>query len=565
MSGDSLCSLYDQRVAIINNTLYFTSGSYVFNRDLKPASDPKIHAINLANNVSVDGLIPQSLISTEDAPDELTNQNGIGTFFYNNETLWAYAAVQRDPNVSNSVNQTDTMWAYDTSSASWSEENIAGGELQWFNQTNGLSVTTPDGRSFYGGGQGIGLYGRNAGLVLFEANATPPRWSFIPESNNVEGVGTPSTLNGAAVYLPVGEQGLLVLMGGYDTTKQGEVFQQSTGLDFDPRPLSDIYVYDIASNIWNVITAVGTSTNGDIPIARTEHCMVANSSPDGSYHNIVFYGGWSQLLEQTFADVWVLSLPSFQWIKVADENNPDTQSTKNDLNNPDATNVGRTRHKCNLYKDTQMIVTGGIVSQTGGLGLNTDACNSSHPPILVLDTNTFVWKASVDPEGEDYQVPAAIRSGSRNKREPNDGWPNARLENIFSSAVITSTSSTTTSSPTSSTTVPSTGESNTSLSTGAIAGIAIAGALGAIILLLGGFFFWRHKRRRLKPILPAPYEGSTNSDGYGGVLWPKPELSADESRAELPQNNEARAELLPHNNEAPAELLTTLHNYELPA
>ncbi|KAJ6263725.1 hypothetical protein Dda_2295 [Drechslerella dactyloides] len=563
-SQTSLGSLIFNLMAIINDTLYFTSGSYVFNTDIRFASDPKIHKINLASNLNVNGLIPRSQVETEDAPDQVTSQNGIGTFFYNNEALWAYAAIQRDSGVSDQVNQTNMMWKYETSSDSWSEEEIAGGELQWFNQTNGFSATTPDGRSFYGGGQGSGLYGRDGGLVLFEANTTPPRWSFIPESDSAFGVATPSTLNGAIVYLPVGEQGILVLMGGYDTTKRGNLFKEGSGLDFDPRPLSDIYIYDIAANIWNVITATGDSSNS-VPTARTEFCIVANSSPDGSYHNIVFYGGWSQLLGKTFADVWVLSLPAFQWIKVDDENNPDTRITRNDLNNIANPNVGRTRHKCNLYKDNQMIVTGGIVSQVGDLKLNIDACNSSHPPILVLDTNTFVWKASVDPEGEEYRVPGVVRNSVRNQREPSDGWPNTRLENLFSSAIST-TASSSTSAPTSNTTggpddsttgnSAAAGGSNSGISTGAIVGIAVGCVLGVALLLVGGFFFWRHKTPRARPLIPAPYEESSDASGhgYGGLLWPKPELSAEESRAELPNNNDLRA-----------ELPTTLNNHELPA
>ncbi|KAF3925155.1 hypothetical protein ABW20_dc0101600 [Dactylellina cionopaga] len=331
---DGLYSLYDQRggkkiedvlpfskassfiVAIINDTLIFTSGSYLFNRDIRPASDPKLHKINTTN---------------------VNDRGRRVSVVQPNQWILCYG----------------TGW-----------------------------------RGFHGGGQGIRTWGRNPGMIIFEGNTTPPRWNFIRESNDPEGIPTPGTLGGSAVYIPVGEKEALVLLGGYDvgfqttlfvfdgltvsqTTQQGVMFAKESGLDWGLRPLTDILVYDIATNIWNIITAVGM-----IPTSRSEFFLVVNSVPDNSYHNIIFYGGWSQFLGAAFADVWVPSLPSFRWIKIDDENNPDTRTSKNNLDNPVIDNVGRTRHKCNVYKNTQMIATGGIVSQYYDIKMNIDACKS---------------------------------------------------------------------------------------------------------------------------------------------------------------------------------------------
>ncbi|KAK6524668.1 hypothetical protein TWF281_011570 [Arthrobotrys megalospora] len=539
-----LCSLFDQRVHIINETLYFLGGSYLDSSDIKPSSVRKLNKISLSSELQVDRLINQTLIKTEDAPDELTDKdrtNG-GTFFHNDKNLWAFAAVGRGE-IPTQVNQTDRMYRYDAIEEKWSADRIEGGEYQWFNNTNGFVATAPDGRNWYGGGTGIGTWARRPGLLLFEGNSTTPKWSFIRESDDLDSLPTPSTLGGSAVYLPIGEQGIIVLMGGWDTTKQGIQFAAGSGLNWDLRPLSDIFVYDIARNFWSLIPA-----KGGLPQMRAEFCTVVNSSPDGSYHNIIMYGGWSQLRGEAYADVWILSLPSFRWIKAEDENNPDTRPLRNNVDNPRIGDVGRTRHRCSLFKNTQMIVTGGIVSQYYDIKLNFDACNSSHPPLMVMDTNTFVWKASITPEEEDYRVPSFIRSAVRGRKTPDEGWPNERLEQIFSAAVSPSSATATSSStspPGSTNTVPPSTDTG-GISTGGIAGIAVGGVV-ILALLIAGFIILRRRRQQLEPKPPGPY------DNIKGQAWDKPELGPSSPRTELP------------NHYLGQELPTRFNRPELPA
>ncbi|KAK6511321.1 hypothetical protein TWF481_000242 [Arthrobotrys musiformis] len=546
-----LCSLFDQRAHIINETLYLVGGSYLDSSDIKPSSLRKISKIDLGSEFRVDGLINQTRIVTEDAPNELTDKdvtNG-GRFFYNNENLWAFASVGRGDDIPTQVNQTDRMYRYDTIEDKWSADKISGGEYQWFNNTNGFYAAAPDGRNWYGGGAGIGIWAGRPGLVFFEGNLTPPRWSFIRESDDLNSIPTPSTIGGSSVYLPIGEEGIIVLLGGWDTTRKGSQFAGDE-LNWDLRPLSDIFVYDIAQNFWTLVPA-----KGGLPEMRAEFCLVVNSAADGSYHNIVMYGGWSQLRGEAYADVWVLSLPSFRWIRVEDENNPDTRPFKNNLDNPRVGDIGRTRHRCNLYKNTQMIVTGGIVSQYYDKKLNIDACNSSHPPFMVMDTNTFVWKASIIPDEQDYAVPAFISSAVRDRTKPDGDWPNERLGQIFSAAM---SSATTTPSPTSSaapnptnTVSPDRG----SLSTGGIAGIAVGGVV-ILALLIAGFIILRRRRKQLEPMPPGPY------DYFAASQASIRELASNPLRPELPNQyfgQELPSQYLGH------ELPTGIHNPELSA
>lgn len=89
------------------------------------------------------------------------------------------------------------------------------------------------------------------------------------------------------------------------------------------------------------------NTTGDIPApGRTMFCSVVCSAVDGSSHNIYIYGGYSgQDGEQTpYDDVYVLSLPSFIWIKVYSG----TQRH------------GRSGHQCFRVFPDRMLVVGGL-------------------------------------------------------------------------------------------------------------------------------------------------------------------------------------------------------------
>ncbi|KAK6506285.1 hypothetical protein TWF506_011203 [Arthrobotrys conoides] len=249
---------------------------------------------------------------------------------------------------------------------------------------------------------------------------------------------------------------------------------------------------------------------------RAEFCLVVNSATDGSHHKIVLYGGWSQLRGAAYADVWVLSLPSFRWIKVEDENNPDTPPFRN-LDNPQVGDIGRTQHRCNIYKNAQMIVTGSI-------------------------------KASITPVEQGYTVPGFITSAVRGRNSPDGGWPNDRLSQIFSAArtSATATPSTTPPAPNPTNTVST---DNSSLSTGGIASIAVGGVV-IFTLLIAGFIILRRRRKLLEPIPPGPYDYLA---GNQAPSWPKAELASDPPRAELPNHYLAQ------------ELPTGIHNPELPA
>ena len=79
--------------------------------------------------------------------------------------------------------------------------------------------------------------------------------------------------------------------------------------------MSEVRVYDIASSTWMIQKA--TSRGRYSPQNRKDFCAVAMSAQDYSSHQIYFYGGYSYFeTSSPLDDLWVLTLPSFQFIKV---------------------------------------------------------------------------------------------------------------------------------------------------------------------------------------------------------------------------------------------------------
>ena len=123
------------------------------------------------------------------------------------------------------------------------------------------------------------------------------------------------------------------------------------------------------------------------------------------------YGGSGLALSlpRCYEQVYVLSIPSFQWISISDQGNQEALSHQED--------IGRMGHTCNLYGDRQMIVLGGNIT-SGPNPINIQSCNTSWPALRVLDTTTFVWQTQFNPTPSDYAVPDQVYSiiGGRSVR-----------------------------------------------------------------------------------------------------------------------------------------------------
>jgi hypothetical protein len=145
---------------------------------------------------------------------------------------------------------------------------------------------------------------------------------------------------GVMVYLPASDAGLLVAFGGIQQTDSGEI---------EGIPMTRIDIYDIASGLWYEQNAsAGTTDSFSIPDSRRQFCAGATWAEDRSSYNIYLYGGLSTVPGTPgFDDVYILSLPSFTWLRWWSEADTLDSHPK----------YGMT---CNVIDNSQMLIIGGL-------------------------------------------------------------------------------------------------------------------------------------------------------------------------------------------------------------
>lgn len=205
--------------------------------------------------------------------------------------------------------------------------------------------------------------------------------------------------DGVLVFVPGwGEKGVLIGLGG----GTADTFSES---------LSTLDVYDIANSEW-----FHQETSGTPPSVRVNACAVIVSAPDASSFNIYLYGGQNlqpyvsnplskphpdtnppQMGQTQYSDMYILSIPSFTWIKVDSPGGP--------LPHP------RAGHTCNL-RDGQIVVVGGYVNTT------TAPCES--PGVFVFDASTLHWtnRFTARPHPADLHPDNAVLANSYGYQVP---------------------------------------------------------------------------------------------------------------------------------------------------
>ncbi|KAG8525981.1 uncharacterized protein KY384_000743 [Bacidia gigantensis] len=189
--------------------------------------------------------------------------------------------------------------------------------------------------------------------------------------------------NGPATqFVPFGERGVLISIGGF-------IDHRST----QQRDMSLIQVFDIATQIWSAVLAIG-----DVPEPRSNFCSALSAASDQSSFQLTIYGGLIEIYGNTTDELYVLSMPSFQWVKISETENSNTE-----VGNP----VGRVLHSCLAYNDRQMFVLGGKIATPNG-SWDTSHCIDSLPGIKLLDMTTFEWYSEYPIPNTTYEVPQQV-------------------------------------------------------------------------------------------------------------------------------------------------------------
>ncbi|KAK6528893.1 hypothetical protein TWF694_004123 [Orbilia ellipsospora] len=231
-------------------------------------------------------------------------------------------------------------------------------------------------------------------------------------------------INAEMVYLPAGKLGVLVVLGGVTSADwQAPSAAEYASGDYDiainksvttgPSFLESVEVYDINDKTWYL-----QKTTGDLPpTGLAEFCATVATSKDGKTHNIYVYGGYPGQTETlpipVYDDVYVLSIPAFQWIKVS----------------AGTSNGGRRGHKCvNPLPDQMFIIGGAPASSTQCIDI-----------IRIFNLNNLTFETEYKPSTyEEYKVPAVIASviggnESGGATKTVSKWAAPTLQQIFAS------------------------------------------------------------------------------------------------------------------------------------
>ena len=248
--------------------------------------------------------------------------------------------------------------------------------------------------------------------------------------------------------------------------------------------LGNVSIYDIGGKQWFQQTA-----SGDIPPWRYVGCSVVVSAPDHSSHSIYVFGGWGNSAGVSDGNVYVLSIPSFRWIRVNEDSSV------------------RSRHQCALASKSTMLVVGGIHSKGDDLqpadGSGCDTSQLFAQGLGIFSLNSHQWSTNYDPvqASATYQVHPNITkviggtpNGSATIQAPIGGFSQTALGTFLGVQEIANTTS------------PPTVNHETghkSLSAPVIAGIVVAAVVCTILtLLLTIYLTRRHNHFRAAPRPP---------------------------------------------------------------
>ena len=345
-----------------------------------------------------------------------------GSIFRGNETF----LEDVNPDAFHDQSNVYPLWSFDNQTNTWDQFDI--GTLS--TPSYGSSTEAPDqGLAFYLHGRtdnGTNIGGKDAGDVqtLLDGMMVIDLEHHTAKNISIAGMEDPQPrLGGGLQYVPgIGESGLLVALGGKVFDGLQPVTSRSQGrlLNFE-----NVDVFDLAS--YSPAKTNGTwytqSTSGDVPPARIDSCTVLASPPDNSSQNIFMYRGCNPTRNNTryYDDMYVLSLPSFTWIKIFEGESP------------------RYGHTCHLAAGRQLLTIGGS-TQHGNI---TDSCDWETESVGIMDLTSTTWGSVFSAGYRPYELSNALidklggtAQGNATLREPAKGWTSDRFKAIMGTSRI---------------------------------------------------------------------------------------------------------------------------------
>ncbi|KAK0118628.1 hypothetical protein ONS96_011719 [Cadophora gregata f. sp. sojae] len=326
------------------------------------------------------------------------------------------------------------------------------------------------------------------GMLQLNTNTAPPTLTNISVPDYIG-----PRMNGAMIHVPVGEKGVVIQIAGQvpkDPTPFGIPILKANEKN-DNIENSFVDIYDIETGFWFRQQTFG---GPEIPPGRSDICTVLVAAPDGSSYNIFVIAG-IQTYDNVVAheDMWVLTIPTFQWVKV--HTRPG----------------GVFGHTCHAVGENLIIVGGMQTDEKGGSVKNC----SAHMPAEIFSLVDLAYTGKFDFAGASRTPPVPSEvvkliggTSTGGASAPNLVWSDAYLQYIFKPSLprptytptytlVTSTSTTNSTSATPSPTSPSKSKSNT----GVIAGATVGGVVLLAVLITLFIIFRRRKNAKRRAAL----------------------------------------------------------------
>ncbi|KGO68398.1 Galactose oxidase/kelch, beta-propeller [Penicillium italicum] len=509
-----MCSWQGLRANILRDKIYLDGGELWYQKGyddgcVEPQPDNNLEAtiyyLNLANsfNIKSDFMDILSNMSVAGGAASIAPTYVEGTMFANDNEFYLYGGMLHNTDSSDPppANQVLSYAAYQYGAyrsswaPGWSQEYLPTNVTRYI--TNGAATSAPrENLGFYFSGMRAPDWG-DFNIDQLQSNQTADTLITLDMSSLSNGKWTNSTLpsyiparsNAELVWVPVSESGVLVAIGGvvepiqFFRNEKANSTRTAESKAISPTFMETVSIFDVGSGSW-----YRQNTTGDIPPQLTEFCSVLASAADGSSHNIYIYGGYDGLNYNANPsdDVYILSLPSFKWVKAY--NGTNTHS--------------RSGHRCiKVYPDQMLAVGGQHVDSTqcleGGVIVN-------------FNLNTLSFEDKYDPTNwSEYKVPDAVvkliggnSDGGATTTAPKS-WTNSSLAGIFDKKYGKTIE---TFWPYNSTSSNSSASASTQDHKGASgfpnwAGGVIGAVLGLLLIgILAGLWFYRRRHRQRKSV-----------------------------------------------------------------
>lgn len=189
----------------------------------------------------------------------------------------------------------------------------------------------------------------------------------------------------------------MVLIGGR-RERAGQTMEASTMANVDIFNLNAVDANN-PEGTWYQHIATAANPKDGTPLARFNTCAWVAYAPDGSSAHIYVYAGQEVAAsgQDYYQDLWVLSLPSFEWILI--DKGEGLQAPRFNQTRPGQ----REGHSCHLMRKSMAIMVGGRIQPE-----NSRACETTALYAYDLNVQQWVETYDVDKADEEYKVPKAI-------------------------------------------------------------------------------------------------------------------------------------------------------------